>query len=307
MDVSNVTVTGADGKTLSGVTAGIHGNMIQVNLPTQAKASVDLTGKVTSEFIGKASVSSYSFHQEVVDCTKTAVYGHLGHSSHKPAYPCGQYMGKTGPLHTNIKGVNVASDGSSVELQVAYPGQTGFCGGYWSPLMVFFDDERPEFNQTSAFPLNPFGKTHWPEAGHAGYFLAVDSDGDGKIAMSEELFGDAGGKHANGFEALRAFDSNGDGAITPADRDFNRLVLWQDKNGDGVSQKDEMVPLKAKGISKISLKYNKVLRPLGRNAEEREMAEFHYKSGKRSAKGHVIDVWLAPAAPEERATASEKK
>lgn len=309
IDSSNISVKDKNGKPISGVTAGIHGNVIQINLPTESRATASPTGEIQTQYAGKASVQNPTFHQEVVSCSKTApsVYAALGYSGYTPVYECGKYMGKTGKLNANVKGVNVSSDGSSVEFEVAFPGQSGYCGGYYSPLMVFFDDQRPEFSQITEFPLNPVGRTHWPEAGHPGYLLAIDVNGDGMISMGEELFGDRDGEKANGFEALRDLDTNGDGVISAKDRNFNRLVLWQDKNGDGVSQKDELIPLKEKGITSISLKYRKVLRPIGRHAEEREIAEFTYKvPNKGLLKGEVVDVWFAPV-PGVRGTASENE
>lgn len=305
---SNITVTDKDGKPISGATAGIHGNVIQVNLPTEARATVAPTGDVKTQYLGKASVQKYTFHQEVVSCSKSApdIYKSLGYAGYTPVYDCGKYLGKTGPVKANVKGVNVSSDGSSVEFEVAFPGQSGYCGGYYSPLMVFFDERRPEFTQITEFPLNPIGRTHWPEAGHPGYLLAIDVDGDGVISSGEELFGDRDGEKKNGFEALRELDSNGDGVISAKDRDFHRLVLWQDKNGDGVSQKEELIPIKEKGITSISLKYKRVLRPLGRNAEERETAEFTYKVGNKVRKGEVVDIWFAPVPAGERGLASEE-
>jgi len=132
-------------------------------------------------------------------------------------------------------------------------------------------------------------------------------DGDGVISRADELFGDRDGEKANGFEALRDLDTNGDGVISAKDRDFRRLVLWNDKNGDGVSQTDELIPLSKVGITSISLNYRKVLRPIGRHAEEREVAEFTYKTKDKGVlKGTVVDVWFAPVPrDDERGIASE--
>lgn len=83
--------------------------------------------------------------------------------------------------------------------------------------------------------------------------LAIDVNQDGVINDHSELFGNGAG-FQNGFLALAAYDSNGDGLITSDDDDWDRLIIWQDANGDGVSQSDEMMSLNDWNITAIDLK-----------------------------------------------------
>src|SRR5690606_22684484 len=113
--------------------------------------------------------------------------------------------------------------------------------------------------QGAAFDLAAMGqarRTAWIEPGDA--LLALDLDGDGRISSGRELFGDAtplgGGVASHGFEALRAHDDNGDGAITAEDAVFSELLVWED-NGDGVSTLGELRPLSETGIVKLNLKF----------------------------------------------------
>lgn len=277
-----------------GGSAGIYGNTVLLKTPIPSGVSIDANGNITMANVGEVYLKSYSFSQ-TVDCSgSAAVYGAYGYSSYTPSYPCGQYMGKDGPISASFGGVAVSSDRSNVEINVSFPGQTGFCGGYWSPLMVFFDDARPRFDNSSSFPLNPTGKTMWPEANSPGWFVAVDRNKTGMIEEKNELFGDNASVE-NGFEILKQFDSNKDGVVDKKDKDFHKLVLWRDLNGDGISQKSEMMKL-SKKITKISLDYKKgVLEPIGRYAEARERAKFWYKENGKTKTGDIIDVWLAPA------------
>src|SRR5207253_11090393 len=166
--------------------------------------------------------------------TPGAVWGSYEWSSYVPTYGCGEFMGKTGTLTASVGGIAVSTDTSNIEINVSYPGQTGFCGGYWSPLMVFFDDQRPNFDNSSKFPLNPGGETMWPKADHPGWFVSLDRDGNGLIDKKNELFGENEAEAtANGFDALKKLDSNKDGVIDAKDKEFKNLVLWKDKNGDG--------------------------------------------------------------------------
>lgn len=274
--------------------AGIYGNTVIMNTKISTGVSIDNQGNIN---IAKGDIylKSYSFRQRMEwGCDETPMYGAYGYSASIATVGCGEFMGKEGALSASFGGISVASDKSSVEVNVSFPGQTGFCGGYWSPLMVFFDDERPQFTNSSDFPLFPMGKTMWPEANSPGWFVAIDRDGNKLIERKDELFGDSM-THVNGFEALREFDTNKDGVIDEKDKDFHKLVLWQDKNGDGISQKSEMVKL-SKMITKISLNYEKgIITPIGKYAEARERAKFWYKKDGKTKQGDIIDIWLSPA------------
>lgn len=256
-------------------TVGIYGNVVQINLPLDSTVTVNPDGSVSVSLQGRPSLKSKSFEQQ----------GAGG----------GEFMGHNGPLTASIDGLSVAADNSAIDLSVSFPGQEGFCGGYHSPLMLFFSDERPLFSATTTFPLSPTGLTKWPEANSPGYFLVLDRDRNGKIDRREELFGDQSKPGSNGFEELAKFDKNKDGFIDAKDPVFRKLRLWRDKNGDGVSQRSERVTLSSMKIEKISLKYNPDnVRSIGENAEERQSSYFTYRKNGKSVKGDIVDVWLSP-------------
>lgn len=274
-----------------GGTAAIYDNTMLIKIPRTVTYTVTGSGEVSSS--GKeASVRSYSFEQAVGACGSPGPAG-FGFAPRTTAN-CGQYYGHDGELTARINGLNVSADQSLVEVKVGFPGQEGFCGGYHSPIMLFFGEERPLFSAVSDFPLRQGVKTAWPEAGAPGYFLAMDKNGDGKISSKEELFGEAADGGRNGFEELKLLDSNGDGVIDKRDEKFASLLLWSDRNGDGISQADELEPL-GKRVTKISLKYKQKVRPIGKVAEERETASFWYKDkAGKVREGKAIDMWFAP-------------
>lgn len=93
-----------------------------------------------------------------------------------------------------------------------------------------------------------------------GYFLVLDKNQNGNIDSVDEMFGDNTvgpdkALAANGFMALRKYDSNGDGRIDAHDPIFAELRLWSDTNMDGLSTPDELFSLKDKGIVAIDLNY----------------------------------------------------
>lgn len=189
-----------------------------------------------------------------------------------------------------------SANGDVVNIHASFPGEAGYCGGYYSPLMLFFDESKPEFSAVTDFPLNPSGlPSYWPEAKSPGYFLALDKDQDGQITSGNELFGNNLDPENNGFKALAKLDSNNDGVINSLDEEFFSLLLWKDKNADGVSQPEELSKLASHKVEFLSLRYNdKHYQGFGSRAEFRERAVFAYRdSTGRQKTGELIDVWFS--------------
>ncbi len=84
--------------------------------------------------------------------------------------------------------------------------------------------------------------------------LFFDSDGNGYCSSGTELFGNQEGD-ANGFAELSSYDENNDGVINSADSVYKDLKVWNDLNGDGKSQLDEIRTLEEAGVSELSLEY----------------------------------------------------
>ncbi|HMJ93618.1 MAG TPA: hypothetical protein VK472_05930, partial [Allosphingosinicella sp.] len=103
---------------------------------------------------------------------------------------------------------------------------------------VFWDVDNDGFLEASAWVSSDDG------------LLALDQNGDGIINDHSELFGDL---TTDGFIALAAYDSNSDGQISADDQIFSSLRVWQDRNGDTVSQSNELLGLASLGITSISL------------------------------------------------------
>ncbi len=84
--------------------------------------------------------------------------------------------------------------------------------------------------------------------------LFFDSDGNGYCSSGTELFGNQEGD-ANGFAELSKYDENNDGVINSDDSVYKDLKVWNDLNGDGKSQVDEIRTLEEAGVSELSLEY----------------------------------------------------
>jgi hypothetical protein len=114
---------------------------------------------------------------------------------------------------------------------------------------VYFDHNNNLFAEKTGW-VNPFDA-----------FLVRDINNNGIIDNGFELFGDNtlllnGQKAEHGFSALADLDSNGDGFIDLTDQAWNELLLWQDKNSNGLTDSDELFTLSEAGIISINLNYN---------------------------------------------------
>jgi hypothetical protein len=94
------------------------------------------------------------------------------------------------------------------------------------------------------------------------HFWQSISTGNGLIDSGVELFGNfspgAHGQRAfNGFDALHHLDGDdsSDGRISPEDAYYGSVVLWFDRNHDGISESGELVSLADAGIREVYMSY----------------------------------------------------
>lgn len=141
------------------------------------------------------------------------------------------------------------------------------------PLVLDLEGDGVELTSAKdgvTFDMSGTGATRmaWVK-GKDDALLAIDRNGNGKIDNGSELFSDAfqaGGLRAtDGFHALAIADSpvnygNGNGKVDAGDAMFDQLRLWQDANGDGVSQDGELRTLSSVGIEALNVKsHNRAL------------------------------------------------
>jgi len=128
-----------------------------------------------------------------------------------------------------------------------------------SPLVLDLDGDGIELlslaKSKAAFDMDlaENGKpdrTAW--IGPRDAFLARDLNGNGLIDSRHEMFGDLD-SYDNGFAHLATLDDDKDGQITAKDKGYATLLLWTDKDGDGVSSLDELKGIAASGIAAVSV------------------------------------------------------
>lgn len=171
-----------------------------------------------------------------------------------------------------------------------------------TPLVLSFDGRRVEYTSAHAeFAMtasDQCGVRDWPTA--ATPWLAIDLDRNGNIDGGHELFGSGSrlggvGRPQNGFVALAALDSDGDGKLSASDERFGELVLWGDEDADRRSTLWELQPLASHGIVSIDLEYAMPASQCdARGNCEVERARFVFADEKGvQSSGEVIDVRLS--------------
>ena len=106
---------------------------------------------------------------------------------------------------------------------------------------IFFDLDKDGYLEN----------TSWTKDG----ILSIDLNGDKTINNIAELFSEhyGDGSAKSGLEALASLDSNKNGIISATDAQFNKILVWQDLNQDGISQANELKTLAQHGINSINL------------------------------------------------------
>lgn len=116
------------------------------------------------------------------------------------------------------------------------------------------------------------------------WFLALDSNDNGRIDSGRELFGDQNGAE-HGFAELARHDGNADGVIDANDEVFSRLRLLQiDSRGEQVTQ-----TLDEAGVTAINLGYQNTRKALNAYDYVAQIGQFQRTDG---SAGEASDVQL---------------
>jgi hypothetical protein len=153
---------------------------------------------------------------------------------------------------------------SPILLDMDGDGAIQASGGKWLPhrepdrsRMAFFDFHGDRFPVLMEWPGPDDGILCEPEA-------------DGSIDGTN-LFGTATG-FSNGYEALRAKDSNNDGKLNGAE--LNGLAVWTDMNSDARPQTGEVKGLAEHQITELSVKHKNFVASFVKNGESERMFDW---------------------------------
>jgi hypothetical protein len=199
-----------------------------------------------------------------------------------------------------------------VECDGEWDPETGHCVRVNCPIVINLD--RGAYRLTSirdgvVFDLNANGsleRVAWTRGDADVAFLALDRNGNGRIDDGSELFGNHTPVWANrpdatapnGFEALRFTQGMSygygtqDEQIDWRDPVWQKLLLWTDRNHNGISEPDELMRVADSGLAAISLDYKTTKRVDQFGNEFRQRGEVMWQDGEATK---IFDVWLQTA------------
>lgn len=186
----------------------------------------------------------------------------------------------------------------------AWPG----CPNQWTqahtPLLI--DTKGNGFQLSSAahgvlFDIDGDGQPEqigWTRKGADDSWLALDRNGNGVIDNGTELFGNHTPVRgtitaSNGFDAANYLQSESavtaslDSMLTRHDAAWQRLLLWRDRNHNGVSEPEELKAVSSSPLASIDLRYREVSKV--RKGNEIRLVSRAVWGG---ATRRIVDVWL---------------
>ncbi len=110
-------------------------------------------------------------------------------------------------------------------------------------------------SSTVTFDLDGFTEGRlWPWLRSDTAMLVWDPAHEGHIVSGRQMFGSVTWWMfwKNGFEPLAALDNNGDGSLTG--EELEGISVWQDRNGNGISDAGEVTPARTFGIVAIRVR-----------------------------------------------------
>ncbi len=140
----------------------------------------------------------------------------------------------------------------------------------------------------------------WTDHRSEDAFLWYDLNKNRQVDGGQEFFGTSmvmpdGSRPINGFEALAAYDrpvwgGNGDGLISREDDIWRSLRLWIDRNHDGISRPNEIMPIARSQIVAIELHYVTLIVADGAGNLHLYAGRFQQRRGNAVIYGKVEDI-----------------
>ena len=160
-------------------------------------------------------------------------------------------------LHYMLRLLDKRKDATEIGLLNYRKSHLSTMGRMITPILIPLADSPFEtlINPDAgvAFDLDGSGLArHWGWITPKAAWLVFDGKQTGQITSGLQMFGSVTFWifWRDGYQALGSLDANGDGLINGAE--LNGLALWQDINGNGISEPGEVKPITTYGIDQLS-------------------------------------------------------
>ena len=154
-----------------------------------------------------------------------------------------------GTLTTNVAAWGY--HGSPILLDLAGKGAPDLlAGSSWRMR----DGQKMAVSAMRDFDLDGTGRARWEWVGTGSGILVWDPDHTGQITSGRQLFGNWtwGKRWKDGYEPLATLDGDRDGQLSG--RELDKLGIWVDADGDGVSDPGEVRTLEAAGVEQVGVR-----------------------------------------------------
>ena len=181
----------------------------------------------------------------------------------KPAHPpfAGFRLLTEEAAHYLVPLLDPVQDGAEIEDLKRKVGELERHGRMITPIAIPLEDglaatDVEDRSRAVAFDADGSGlPKRWTWIRPNAAWLVFDRYNERRITSGLQLFGSVTFWlfWENGYGALRSLDDNGDGSL--AGRELEGLALWHDRNSNGVSERGEVRPVAAWGITSLSCAY----------------------------------------------------
>jgi hypothetical protein len=158
----------------------------------------------------------------------------------------------------------------------------------------------------------------WTAVGVSDGWLALDRNGNGRIDNGAEMFSNVAPQSESvqrlklGFRALAVYDQpanggNGDGVVDRRDAVFSKLLVWVDKNHNGISEPGELLTMQQAGIQSISLHHEPSAWTDIYGNLFHNRSKIVFAGGTPAGDHYVYDVTLGAPSAESKLSAKPKR
>lgn len=253
-------------------------------LSAEDKAVVDYVNNQQGKWlVTHGTYIDKSSGQDVYQFSKGPLKGYTAHHTGDGKFDIRNPSGKKIAEHQSPKENNKVA--SPVAFDLNNDGKIGTTGETTAQNRL----ENTKLGSTVQFDIDGDGNKdtiEWMKGDGDALLVNTAKIGPDNQIDGNALFGDQGGKFANGYEKLKLHDTNNDGKISGDE--LKNLAAWVD-NGDAKLESSELRTLDQLGIKEISVEKQDV---------QNERGESLMRSTAQTTAGETImteDVWFGQA------------